>query len=166
MVSPGKAPAPPRLRTIEGPDPLVVRELAEVVRQTVSFGQLVADREGDRLRQHPEAMREHFEATRFLFQKWNLELLYLLALFPRSRFGELLGRLRGISSRTLSLKLVGLETASFVTREVVEGRPPRVEYSVTPWGRVAARLTIPLMMYLSAQAPNVRPPATPPKAAP
>jgi len=66
--------------------------------------------------------------------KWTLLVIRDLA-EGRSRFCELERSLEGISPRTLSLRLRGLEEEGIVERHTFPEVPPRVEYSLTEKGR-------------------------------
>jgi DNA-binding HxlR family transcriptional regulator len=66
--------------------------------------------------------------------KWTLLVIRDLA-EGRSRFCELERSLAGISPRTLSLRLRGLEEEGIVERHTFSEVPPRVEYSLTEKGR-------------------------------
>jgi DNA-binding HxlR family transcriptional regulator len=65
--------------------------------------------------------------------KWTLLLIRDLA-EGRSRFCELERSLTGISPRTLSLRLRGLEEEGIVERHMYPEVPPRVEYALTDKG--------------------------------
>ena len=73
-----------------------------------------------------------------LSKKWSKEILMKLSSSPKG-FQELLRTLAGkrprISSRTLSDRLVDLEEAGLIKRDIVKGRPPRSIYSITKKGR-------------------------------
>src|ERR1700704_2696948 len=71
--------------------------------------------------------------------KWTLLVIRDLA-ECRSRFCELERSLRGISPRTLSLRLRALEEEGIVERQTFPEVPPRVEYVLTPKGRALAPL--------------------------
>jgi DNA-binding HxlR family transcriptional regulator len=71
--------------------------------------------------------------------KWTMLILRDLAEGP-SRFCELERSLAGISPRTLSLRLRGLEDEGVVARETFGEVPPRVEYSLTEKGRALVPL--------------------------
>jgi DNA-binding HxlR family transcriptional regulator len=58
----------------------------------------------------------------------------------RSRFCELERSLSGISPRTLSLRLRGLEEQGIVERQTFPEVPPRVEYSLTRKGEALVPL--------------------------
>jgi DNA-binding HxlR family transcriptional regulator len=127
----------------------VMEEFERVVKETAQFSVHV----GDSMRNNPKEasrfIRECVGSTTILFQKWNLEILYLLGLVPKMRFSELKATLTGISSRTLSLKLSELEEHRLLNRAVFAERPLRVEYSLTEDGRTLARLTVPMVMFLN-----------------
>jgi DNA-binding HxlR family transcriptional regulator len=66
--------------------------------------------------------------------KWTLLLVRDLA-EGNTRFCELERSLTGISPRTLSLRLRGLEEEGIVERQTYSEVPPRVEYALTAKGR-------------------------------
>jgi DNA-binding HxlR family transcriptional regulator len=111
-------------------------------------------RMGESLRALPaEVLARHLGntvgRTKDLFQKWTLEIVYLLAVRETLRFGEMKRLLQGISSRTLSNKLAELEQLGFVSRRVHEGKPLRVDYRLTKKGYELARLVTPVVVFLS-----------------
>ena len=71
--------------------------------------------------------------------KWTLLVIRDLA-EGRSRFCELERSLRGISPRTLSLRLRALEEEGVVERQTFPEVPPRVEYALTDKGRALVPL--------------------------
>ncbi|HSO97580.1 MAG TPA: helix-turn-helix domain-containing protein [Solirubrobacteraceae bacterium] len=71
--------------------------------------------------------------------KWTLLVIRDLA-DGRSRFCELERSLRGISPRTLSLRLRALEEEGVVERQTFPEVPPRVEYALTDKGRALVPL--------------------------
>jgi DNA-binding HxlR family transcriptional regulator len=71
--------------------------------------------------------------------KWTLLVIRDLA-DGRSRFCELERSLQGISPRTLSLRLRGLEEEGIVERQTFPEVPPRVEYVLTAKGRALVPL--------------------------
>lgn len=71
--------------------------------------------------------------------KWTILVIRDLAR-GRSRFCELERSLAGISPRTLSLRLRGLEEQGIVARHTFPEVPPRVEYSLTEKGLALAPL--------------------------
>src|SRR5438309_3602204 len=71
--------------------------------------------------------------------KWTLLVIRDLA-EGRSRFCELERSLRGISPRTLSLRLRALEEEGVLERQTYPEVPPRVEYALTDKGRALVPL--------------------------
>src|SRR3954454_3728784 len=65
--------------------------------------------------------------------KWKVLVLWRLAEGPR-RFGELRRLVVGISEKMLIQQLRELEADGIVAREDFREIPPRVEYSLTPFG--------------------------------
>ncbi|MEU3688456.1 winged helix-turn-helix transcriptional regulator [Streptomyces narbonensis] len=66
--------------------------------------------------------------------KWKGLILFSLGEAPL-RFGELRRAVAGISERMLILQLREMEASGLVHREVHHQVPPKVEYSLTEFGR-------------------------------
>jgi DNA-binding HxlR family transcriptional regulator len=66
--------------------------------------------------------------------KWKGLILFNLGEGPL-RFGELRRAVAGISERVLILQLREMEASGLLHREVHHQVPPKVEYSLTPFGR-------------------------------
>lgn len=66
--------------------------------------------------------------------KWCLLILTHLN-FGTHRFSELLGAIPDISQRMLTQSLRTLERDGLVSRKVTPSVPPRVDYSITPFGQ-------------------------------
>ena len=78
----------------------------------------------------PEEVRE---AADLLGRRWALALVYA-SHEGAVRFNEFLHALGGIPPATLAQRLADLEEAGVLEREVVDARPPRVEYRLTERG--------------------------------
>ncbi|QYA95871.1 winged helix-turn-helix transcriptional regulator [Streptomyces anulatus] len=76
--------------------------------------------------------------------KWKGLILFWLGEEEHLRFGELRRTVAGISERMLTLQLRELEAAGLVHREVHEQVPPKVEYSLTDFGRSLVAALMPL----------------------
>lgn len=72
-------------------------------------------------------------SVRVLDGKWTLLILRELLTGTR-RFGQLRDALPGVSPKTLTERLRVMEGQGIVHREVYPEIPPRVEYSLTPFG--------------------------------
>ena len=81
-----------------------------------------------------------------LSRRWSLEILYTLFLKNGMRFNEIKGVL-GVNSRTLSDKLKTFHKHGYIERNVEEGPPLRVEYSLTTKGKNTVLLALPLLYY-------------------
>jgi DNA-binding HxlR family transcriptional regulator len=66
--------------------------------------------------------------------KWSLPVVYALSL-AGGRFNALRATLPGITPRALTQALRDLEAAGLLSRKLVNGHPPRTEYSLTRRGR-------------------------------
>ena len=75
--------------------------------------------------------------------KWKFIILWNLA-GGSSRFGELRRRVGGISEKMLIQALKEMELDGIVTRKDFREVPPRVEYSLTAFGRDLAEASRPL----------------------
>jgi DNA-binding HxlR family transcriptional regulator len=67
--------------------------------------------------------------------KWKSLILWALAEEPTLRFGELRRGIPGITEKMLIQQLRQMEADGLIHREVYREVPPRVEYSVTEFGR-------------------------------
>lgn len=79
----------------------------------------------------PEEVRR---AAGLLERRWTLSILWA-SYEGASRFNEFRQAIGEIPPRTLAQRLVELERAGVLERHVVDARPPRVEYRLTPAGR-------------------------------
>ncbi len=67
--------------------------------------------------------------------RWKPVIIFKLLQNDHLRFGELKREIEGITQRMLTNQLRELETDQVVKRKVYAEVPPRVEYSLTPYGR-------------------------------
>jgi DNA-binding HxlR family transcriptional regulator len=76
--------------------------------------------------------------------KWKSLILWALADGSPSRFGELRREVVGITEKMLIQQLRQMEADGLVHREVYREVPPKVEYSVTDFGRSLNQALAPL----------------------
>ena len=84
-----------------------------------------------RCRPVPEEVRR---AADLLERRWTISILYA-SYDGAMRFNEFRQALGPIPPATLAARLMELEQAGILEREVIADRPPRVEYRVTAGGR-------------------------------
>jgi DNA-binding HxlR family transcriptional regulator len=80
----------------------------------------------------PERVRR---AADLLERRWTVSILYVSHEGGAVRFNEFLQALGGIPPATLAQRLADLEEAGVLKREVIDSRPPGVEYRLTERGR-------------------------------
>lgn len=76
--------------------------------------------------------------------KWKSLILWALSETPTMRFGELRREVAGITEKMLIQQLRQMEADGLIHREVYREVPPRVEYSVTEFGRSLNEALTPL----------------------
>lgn len=84
----------------------------------------------------PEEVRR---AAGLLERRWTVSILYA-SYEGAQRFNEFRQAVGEIPPRTLAQRLVELEQAGVLQRIVVDARPPRVEYRLTPEGMKLRRV--------------------------
>lgn len=67
--------------------------------------------------------------------KWKPLILYVIQEAPRVRFNEMHRQISGITQKMLTQQVRELERDGLVHREVYPEVPPRVEYSITEYGK-------------------------------
>jgi DNA-binding HxlR family transcriptional regulator len=78
--------------------------------------------------------RELRAAAGLLERRWTMATIYACA-SGASRFNEFRQALPGVSPTTLSERLEQLEGAGILKRQLIAGRPPHTEYSLTGRGK-------------------------------
>ena len=86
--------------------------------------------------------------------RWG-SLVVVLLLESSYRFSELAYRIGGVSEKMLAQTLRVLEEDGFVLRTVHATKPPKVEYSLTPFGRELAERMQALTSYVEANVGRV-----------
>jgi DNA-binding HxlR family transcriptional regulator len=78
--------------------------------------------------------------SRFLFRKGVIEVIFYLDKVGKAGYYEIYKKDFVVSRQTFANLLKELENKGIVSRKVVEGRPPRVEYSLTEKGKKTTRI--------------------------
>lgn len=86
--------------------------------------------------------------------RWG-SLVLVLLLDKTYRFSELAYFIGGVSEKMLSQTLRALEEDGFVLRTVHATKPPKVEYSLTPFGREMADRMKALTSYIEKNVDQV-----------
>ena len=68
-------------------------------------------------------------------QKFALNIIRNMMMLRQSKFGQFLGSIEGINTKTLSIRLKDLEGYGLIERNVTQQRPLQVEYSLTKKGK-------------------------------
>lgn len=87
--------------------------------------------------------------TTLLSNRWTLPLLFTLA-EKNYRFLALQRQLQGVSQRVMNQSLRNLEQIGFVTRVVLDTRPPTAEYSLSPLGHSLLGPLVPMVLWADA----------------
>jgi DNA-binding HxlR family transcriptional regulator len=82
-----------------------------------------------------ESARGTAEALRILEGRWKMVILFHLFARPVLRFSELERAIPAVSQKMLIQQLRELERDGVVQRTIYPQVPPKVEYSLTEWGR-------------------------------
>jgi len=87
-----------------------------------------------RCRSRPPLPEEVRRAADLLERRWAVSILYV-SHEGAVRFNEFRQALGNIPPATLAQRLADLENAGILEREVIDARPPLVEYRLTKRGR-------------------------------
>jgi DNA-binding HxlR family transcriptional regulator len=67
-------------------------------------------------------------------QKYALHIVRNMVVLKQKRFGQFLGSIEGINTKTLSIRLRELENFGIIKRTIIPSRPVQTEYSLTDKG--------------------------------
>ena len=82
--------------------------------------------------------------------KWSLWTMSVIAEHGRPmRFSRIMDQVEGISQKSLTKTLRGLERDGLITREVFAEVPPRVEYTITALGSEMLDNVAPLWLWVA-----------------
>jgi DNA-binding HxlR family transcriptional regulator len=94
-------------------------------------------------------------AFALLADKWSLLVLLVLAQGTK-RYSELQRQIHGVSPKMLTQTLRTLEQRELVARQIFPEVPPRVEYSLTDFGRSLSPPLAALCEWAIEQEPQLR----------
>jgi DNA-binding HxlR family transcriptional regulator len=103
-----------------------------------------------RCRQCNPVPEEVARAADLLGRRWMLAILWVSTEEGAVRFNEFKTAIEGIPPRTLAQRLAELEDAGVLERRVLDTRPPRSEYRLTPAGHKLRMLVEAMRAYASA----------------
>ena len=90
------------------------------------------------------------EMVACIADKWSLWTMSIIAEYRRPmRFSRIMENVAGISQKSLTKTLRGLERDGLITREVFAEVPPRVEYTITPLGAEMLNNVAPLWFWVA-----------------
>jgi DNA-binding HxlR family transcriptional regulator len=95
----------------------------------------------------PEEVRR---AADLLERRWTVSIL-VASHEGAIRFNEFLQMLGRIPPATLASRLAELESAGVLERDVIDARPPRVEYRLTARGLRLQAVVVALQTYANAE---------------
>ncbi|MFX1392491.1 MAG: winged helix-turn-helix transcriptional regulator [Promethearchaeota archaeon] len=88
------------------------------------------------------------EVSTLLQGKWTVDILYMIFFLRKPFFNELRKSLHEINTRTLTNRLSSLEEKGIIKRTVHTGRPIRVFYEMTAFGKGLTTLFYPIAIYV------------------
>jgi len=90
------------------------------------------------------------EMVSCISDKWSLWTMSVIAEYRRPmRFSRIMENVAGVSQKSLTKTLRGLERDGLITREVFAEVPPHVEYAVTPLGTEMLDNVAPLWLWVA-----------------
>jgi DNA-binding HxlR family transcriptional regulator len=90
------------------------------------------------------------EMVSHISDKWSLWTMSVIAEFGQPmRFSRIMDQVEGISQKSLTKTLRGLERDGLITREVFAEVPPRVEYTITALGSEMLDNVAPLWLWVA-----------------
>jgi DNA-binding HxlR family transcriptional regulator len=90
------------------------------------------------------------EMVSCISDKWSLWTMSVIAEHRRPmRFSRIMEKVAGVSQKSLTKTLRGLERDGLITRAVFAEVPPRVEYAITPLGTEMLNNVAPLWLWVA-----------------
>ena len=96
-------------------------------------------------RKNPIQLQEHLEnfgmktcpidnSLKIFGQKYALHIVRNMLLLKQNKFGQFIGSIEGINTKTLSIRLHELEDFGLIKRTIINSRPVQTKYSLTEKG--------------------------------
>lgn len=96
-----------------------------------------------------EWVKDNIETYHVFFKKWTAPILLICKSYEGAvRFSYFQKVLPEISANSLSYALEDLEARHLIKREILDSKPPGVEYSLTEEGRIITEIASPLFLYV------------------
>jgi DNA-binding HxlR family transcriptional regulator len=97
------------------------------------------------------------EMVACIADKWSLWTMSVIADYQRPmRFSRIMENVAGVSQKSLTKTLRGLERNGLITREIFAEVPPRVEYAITPLGTEMLDKVAPLWLWVAKSVHRFR----------
>ena len=117
-------------------------------------------------RNNPVQLQEHLEnfgmktcpidnSLKIFGQKYALHIVRNMLLLKQNKFGQFLGSIEGINTKTLSIRLRELEDFGLIKRTIINSRPVQTEYSLTEKGMALE----PILAHIAAFSATYEPKA-------
>jgi DNA-binding HxlR family transcriptional regulator len=115
---------------------------------------------------NPVQLEEHLEnfgmkacpidkSLKIFGQKYALHIVRNMLLLKQNRFGQFLGSIEGINTKTLSIRLHELEDFGLIRRTIIKSRPVQTVYSLTDKGMALE----PILAHIAAFSAKYEPKA-------
>ncbi len=127
----------------------IERLFDEFIEYSAGFTNKIFEVGSGRIDNEPASIsKANLMIAKIIFSKWVIEILAVLHHRDSCGFEEMRRQIGTISPRMLSLKLTKLQKIGIIHREVLQGKPPRVNYSLTKKGEAVGKLGEPVMLFL------------------
>ncbi|MEN3941337.1 helix-turn-helix domain-containing protein [Prosthecobacter sp. SYSU 5D2] len=95
------------------------------------------------------------QALRMLEGRWKFLILFQLFGGQVKRFSDLERAIPAVTQKMLAQQLRQLEKDGIVHREVYPVVPPKVEYSLTPWGQSLCPVLDAILKWAAKRKPDI-----------
>jgi len=128
------------------------KEIIEMIPKLIAAVNLGLERELKKPRQVNKIIKmdKSFiqNVSNILTGKWTVDIIYVIFFLNNPYFNDLRRALPEINTRTLTARLKFLEEKDIIKRIVHTGKPVRVSYQITEFGKHLTMLSFPLAIYI------------------